>query len=50
VTATEVGDSIRFEQATPAGKHVWTTKKNELTPKEQALIEQTKPATSQREK
>jgi hypothetical protein len=35
--AVEQGDSIRFEQATPFGKHAWVRKKSELTEAEQRI-------------
>lgn len=39
ITATDLGDSVRFEQATPMGKRAWTTKKSELSQKEKAVLE-----------
>ncbi len=42
INASDLGDSVRFEQATPMGKRVWVTKKDELSPKEKAVLEQLK--------
>lgn len=39
ITATDAGDSIRFERATPFGKKTWSRKKSELTPDEKAVWE-----------
>lgn len=36
-TAVETGDSIRFERATPFGKHVWVRKKTDLDDTEQRI-------------
>lgn len=36
-TAVEVGDSVRFEQATPFGKRTWVRKKSELDETEQRI-------------
>lgn len=38
IKATDLGDSVRFEQPTPMGKRVWTTKKSELSEKEKAVL------------
>lgn len=37
VKATEDGDSIRFEQRTPFGSHIWTKRKSELSASERAV-------------
>jgi len=37
ISAVEQGDSIRFEQVTPFGKHTWIRKKSELTESEQRI-------------
>jgi hypothetical protein len=39
VTATEDGDSVRFEQRTPFGVHTWQKKKSELNDPERAVWE-----------
>ena len=44
IKAVDLGDSVRFEQATPMGKRVWTTRKSELSPKEKAVLEQLRKA------
>jgi hypothetical protein len=36
-TAVEEGDSIRFEQFTPFGKHTWVRKKSEMNEAEQKI-------------
>jgi hypothetical protein len=36
-TAVEQGDSIRFEQFTPFGKHTWVRKKSEMNEAEQKI-------------
>ena len=36
-TATDLGDSYRFERPTPFGAKVWTRKKSELTEEERAI-------------
>jgi hypothetical protein len=36
-TAVEEGDSIRFEQFTPFGKHTWVRKKTEMNAAEQKI-------------
>ena len=41
--ATDLGDSVRFERATPFGVSVWTKKKADLDASERALIEPVKP-------
>lgn len=43
-TATDLGDSYRFERAGPFGAKIWTKKKSELTPEEQAIVDQGKAA------
>jgi hypothetical protein len=53
VTATDLGDSVRFERKTPFGTTHWVRKKSELTADEQATLARTKdhgdaPAVSQR--
>ncbi len=35
--AVEQGDSIRFEQSTPFGKHVWVRKKTDMNESEQKI-------------
>ncbi len=40
VKATDLGESVRFEQATPMGNRVWERKKADLTPQEKAWLEQ----------
>jgi len=39
ITATDLGDSVRFERNTPFGKQKWTKKKSELNSEEQAVVE-----------
>jgi hypothetical protein len=48
-TAVEVGDSIRFEQATPFGKRTWVRKKTELDETEQKIWDQQKNNTAGRD-
>ncbi len=38
VSATDLGDSVRFERKTPFGANQWTRKKSELTADEQAIL------------
>jgi hypothetical protein len=38
VTATDLGDSVRFERKTPFGDYVWTKKKVEMTADESSLL------------
>ncbi|HLY16588.1 MAG TPA: hypothetical protein VKR61_05160 [Bryobacteraceae bacterium] len=39
ITATEQGDSIRFERSSPFGKRTWVRKKTELSDAEKAIWE-----------
>ena len=41
-TATDLGDSYRFERPGPFGNKVWTKKKSELTDEERAIAEKSK--------
>ena len=45
-TATDLGDSYRFERPGPFGAKVWTKKKSELTDEERAITEKTKTSVS----
>jgi hypothetical protein len=38
-TATELGDSVRFEHRTPFGVTVWTRKKSDLTAEERGILD-----------
>lgn len=38
-TATDLGDSYRFERPGPFGAKIWTKKKSELTPEERAITQ-----------
>ena len=38
-TATDIGDSYRFERSGPFGAKVWTKKKSELTAEEHGIVE-----------
>ncbi len=38
-TATDLGDSYRFERQGPFGAKIWTKKKSDLTPEEQAIAD-----------
>ena len=40
VRAVDKGDSVRFEQETPMGKRVWDRKKTDLSPQEQAWLDE----------
>lgn len=42
VTATDLGDSVRFERKTPFGTNQWVRKKSELTAEEQAMLARSK--------
>jgi hypothetical protein len=44
VKATELGDSVRFEQQTPFGARVWTKSKADLTADEKTWFEARKPS------
>jgi hypothetical protein len=39
VTATDLGDSYRFERKGPFGNSIWTKKKSDLTPEERSIVE-----------
>jgi hypothetical protein len=42
ITATEIGDSIRFERPSPFGKQAWTRKKSELSEDEKKMWDRQK--------
>ena len=39
VSASDLGDQVRFERTTPFGHHVWTKRKSELTGDEKLLLD-----------
>ncbi len=43
VLVTDMGETIKFEKATPFGSHKWTKSKADLTDEEKALMAGTKP-------
>ncbi|HEY1336317.1 MAG TPA: hypothetical protein VGF59_02345 [Bryobacteraceae bacterium] len=44
VKATDLGDSVRFEQQTPFGARTWTKSKTDLTADEKSWFEARKPS------
>jgi hypothetical protein len=50
MTATEDGDSVRFERPSPFGVYRWQKKKSDLTDDERAAWERSQPKTESSEK